>query len=724
MIKTLICVLLLLFITSSAVISAAPKPSFSIGRILDNIPFYMPASTTQDSEGNLFIADTGYNVIRKIDTNNVATIFAGIQSMQGAYSGDGGPPTGIKMFSPYYMAFASNGDLYWTESNNCIIRKYSKVDGIVTTIAGIALQCADGGDGGLASVATLRNPTGLTFTANGDLLVATSLSIRKIDVNGIITTLTYPNPPNECDYSGDGGLASNARVCGPQALLYHAPTGDIYWAEYGTNRIRKITSSTNIISTVAGTVIYLGYSGDNGPANQAQLSGPYGMVIDKAGNLYFTEVWGMRIRFVSAQSGNISTIAGNGQNGFSGDGGDPLNAALGYVSGISQLNDGSLIFTSQNSVVRKLGPSCSNGMVYNKNNGGCECPTGYKFTPDQSACEVVCAWPNGVVNGPTPIVSSNLLANGIELSVKFARTDATSYAHVMKIGSFNFNAASCVLSGSEIALTLTNSSSCTDSYTTGLISFDSLIANPSVSQIQLTSNVAVTDYRALMYFAVNVTLEQGIPENRIVHIPLNVDYQIIVQPTINGTLQATMSLSDTNGQSQTKFTTNDKVNVNILSGTSLGSNKLSISDAFFCCFKQFTASISYNPSQGQFGCSKYDSATMEVWSTLIANSAASGNLQTVLNPSSGNTASFSFQLLSSIFPAKESPYSTSCFIQSNVGISPSVRSVSVISSVNPTEVDSMLVVNIPQGTKVVSKASSVIYSTFLIALLFVIMFSL
>ena len=173
----------------------------------------MPASTTQDSEGNLFIADTGYNVIRKIDTNNVATIFAGIQSMQGAYSGDGGPPTGIKMFSPYYMAFASNGDLYWTESNNCIIRKYSKVDGIVTTIAGIALQCAtDSGDGGLASVATLRNPTGLTFTANGDLLVATTLSIRKIDVNGIITTLTYPNPPNECDYSGDGGLASNARV--------------------------------------------------------------------------------------------------------------------------------------------------------------------------------------------------------------------------------------------------------------------------------------------------------------------------------------------------------------------------------------------------------------------------------------------------------------------------------------------------------------------------------
>lgn len=147
-------------------------------------------------------------------------------------------------------------------------------------------------------------------------------------MNVIIVEMVAWHPTPESGKFFFDNLAFDIFHSGPQALLYHAPTGDVYWAEYGTNRIRKITSSTNIISTVAGTVIYLGYSGDNGPANQAQLSGPYGMVIDKAGNLYFTEVWGMRIRFVSAQSGNISTIAGNGQNGFSGDGGDPLNAAL------------------------------------------------------------------------------------------------------------------------------------------------------------------------------------------------------------------------------------------------------------------------------------------------------------------------------------------------------------------------------------------------------------
>ena len=179
--------------------------------------------------------------------------------------------------------------------------------GIISTAAGTG-AAGYTGDGGLATAAQLNFPYRIAFDALGDMYFSDYLShvIRMVRKStGIISTVAGTGAAG---YTGDGGLATSAKLSGPTGLAFDA-TGNMYIAESGNSVIRMVLQSTGIISTVAGTGEY-GYTGDGGLATLATLSYPHGIAIDSSGNLYIADSINHRIRMVLKSTGIISTVAG------------------------------------------------------------------------------------------------------------------------------------------------------------------------------------------------------------------------------------------------------------------------------------------------------------------------------------------------------------------------------------------------------------------------------
>jgi uncharacterized protein (TIGR03437 family) len=262
-----------------------------------------------DSAGNLYIADTNNNRIRKVSGGIITTV-AGNGTP--GFSGDSGPATSIQLSAPSGVAVDSAGNLYIADTNNNRIRKVS--GGIITTVAGNG-TLGFSGDGGPATSAQLKEPYGVTVDSAGNLYIAEPYDnrIRKIS-GGIITTLAGNGTSG---FSGDGGPATSAQLAFPVGIAVDT-AGNLYIADGGF--VRKV--SGGIITTVAGGGIELG---DGGPATRAKL-GASGVAMDTAGNLYIADQGNERIRKVSG--GIITTIAGKGTLGFSGDGGPATSAQL------------------------------------------------------------------------------------------------------------------------------------------------------------------------------------------------------------------------------------------------------------------------------------------------------------------------------------------------------------------------------------------------------------
>ncbi|HEV2689466.1 MAG TPA: IPT/TIG domain-containing protein, partial [Bryobacteraceae bacterium] len=261
----------------------------------DNVPatkaqLFFPTQIAMDHAGNLYIADTYNHRIRKV-SNGVITTVAG-NGIYG-FSGDGGSATGARLNSPYGVAVDSAGNLYIADTYNKRIRKVS--NGVITTVAGGGSSF---GDNGPATSASLNLPTGVAVDSAGNLYIADG-SIREVS-NGVITTL-----------AGNGTSVAVDSA------------GNLYIADPSNSRIRKI--SNGVVTTVAGNGMF-GFGGDNGPATSAQLLGPSGIAVDSIGNLYIADTGNKRIRKVS--NGVITTIAGNGTPGFSGDNGPAISAQL------------------------------------------------------------------------------------------------------------------------------------------------------------------------------------------------------------------------------------------------------------------------------------------------------------------------------------------------------------------------------------------------------------
>jgi len=248
------------------------------------------------------------------------------------YSGDGGAATSAELNAPNDVAVDSAGNIYIADTLNDRIRKVTVSTGIITTVAG---NGAGGysGDGGSATSAEIFQPDGLAVDSAGNIYIADTFNyrVRKVTKStGIISTVAGDGTYG---YSGDGGLATSAELGEPTDVAVDA-AGNIYIADPGFARIRKVTVSTGIISTVAGNGTQ-GYSGDGGPATSAELSSPDGVTVDGAGNIYIADLYNERVRKVTVSTGIISTVAGDGTAGYSGDGGPATGAEIYYPDGLA-----------------------------------------------------------------------------------------------------------------------------------------------------------------------------------------------------------------------------------------------------------------------------------------------------------------------------------------------------------------------------------------------------
>jgi sugar lactone lactonase YvrE len=249
--------------------------------------------------GDIYIADTGNHVIRKVTAaTGVITTVAGNGSP--GSSGDGGPATSARLNSPRGIQVAANGDLYIGDRSNDKIRKVTAATGIITTYAGTGTA---GYVDGPAATARFRHPQGIHLTSAGDLYVAdaNNHAIRKISAAGTVTTVAGTGTAG---YTGNGGLATSARLRNPEAV-HLAPSGDLFIADTGNNVIRRVAVGSGIISTIAGTGT-AGFSGDGGPAISARLDSPRGLAIAPSGVYFIADKDNHRIRRVA---GALAVVA-------------------------------------------------------------------------------------------------------------------------------------------------------------------------------------------------------------------------------------------------------------------------------------------------------------------------------------------------------------------------------------------------------------------------------
>jgi len=308
-----------------------------------------PASSAQigystgiafDAAGNLYLAETSNNVVSMISakTGFISTVAGNFTP---GYSGDGGPATSAQLNSPNGVAVDSAGNIYISDSENVVVRKVDAGSGVISTFAGVFENTGYSGDlgnGGPATSALLNYPLGLAIDSEGNLYIADNgdAEVRKVDAKtGIITAFAGTSYPG---YSGDGGFATGTKLEYPIALAFGS-NGDLFIADNGESRIRKVSAKTGIISTVAGNGDY-GYSGDGLLAKDAQIA-PQGLAVDPAGNLYISN-WPGAVREISAATSTISTIAGNSSSNLLGDGGSATMALLDDPQGVALDASGNL----------------------------------------------------------------------------------------------------------------------------------------------------------------------------------------------------------------------------------------------------------------------------------------------------------------------------------------------------------------------------------------------
>jgi len=273
------------------------------------------------------------------------------------YSGDGGAATMAELNVNNCTTFDDAGNMYITDAYNYRIRKVG-TDGIISTYAGTGVLGFTP-DGFPATASGVSEPFGITTDTHNNIFFAdfAQKRIRKIDPSGIMTTVAGTGVGG---ITGDGGPATDAELFGPLGIAV-APTGEIYISN--PHSIRKIDAS-GIITTIAGSGITYGFSGDGGPATAALLSGPAQIAIDGAGNILFADAGNCRIRKIDG-TGTITTIAGSGPSGvtsglggFSGDGGPATNALLNTPSGLAVDDAGNIYIADQyNYRIRKIDAS-------------------------------------------------------------------------------------------------------------------------------------------------------------------------------------------------------------------------------------------------------------------------------------------------------------------------------------------------------------------------------
>jgi uncharacterized protein (TIGR03437 family) len=311
-----------------------------------------PSNMVFDPEGNLYIADSANNRVRRVSPGGVIVTVAG--TGVAGYSGDGGPATSAMLNSPEGLAADADGNVYIADTKNNRIRKLLP-SGTIISIAGNG-NAAFFGDGGPANSASIHAPEALYSAGGGHIYIADTGNqrVRELLPDGTITTVAGNGVQGA---AGDGGAAISAQLSLPAGVTLDA-AGNIYIADQGNNRVRMV-STNGTISTFAGAATFA--LGDGGPASGAQLSAPASVALDAAGNVYIADSGHNRIRVVSG--GTINTLAGTGVCCYEGDGGPASAAQLNSPWGLLVDSSGRVfVADSGNNAIRLIQATPTGGL--------------------------------------------------------------------------------------------------------------------------------------------------------------------------------------------------------------------------------------------------------------------------------------------------------------------------------------------------------------------------
>jgi sugar lactone lactonase YvrE len=318
-----------------------------------------PTGLFVDASNNLFIADSGNNVIREVDHSSLKITTVAGTGVAG-FSGDTGAATSAQLSNPNGVFVDASNDIFIADSGNQVIREV--VGTTINTIAGTHNVAGFSGNGGLATAAVFHNPLSVSLDSSGNIYVADhdNNEIREIvKATGNIQDFAG-SPAGAFGATGDTGVATAALLHGPSAVFVDA-NNNVFIADTTNSEIREVTFVNGKIIRVAGNGLS-GFTGDGGPATAAELSSPLGVFVDTTGNVVISDTANHFERQVVAASGNIHGIAGNGQLSFSGDGAVALNAALNLPAGIAV--DGPrdiFIADTANNVIREV--VASSGLI-------------------------------------------------------------------------------------------------------------------------------------------------------------------------------------------------------------------------------------------------------------------------------------------------------------------------------------------------------------------------
>jgi hypothetical protein len=295
---------------------------------------FNPISVSATADGGFLVAELGGPRVRKVSANGTITTVAG-NGRQG-FSGDGGPATEAQLSNPSSVAPTADGGFLIADTSNNRVRRVSP-SGTIATVAGTGTS-GFSGDGGPATGAKLFNPISVSVTADGGFLIAEldGERVRKVSPSGTITTVAGDGTQG---FSGDGGAATAAQLDHPFGVAATADGGFLI-ADRNNFRVRRV-SPAGTITTVAGDGTS-GFSGDGGPASAAQLTDPQAIAATGDGGFLIGEPIGEVVRRVSP-AGTITTIAGDGTVGFSGDGGPATAAQLNFPTGVSATTGGGFL---------------------------------------------------------------------------------------------------------------------------------------------------------------------------------------------------------------------------------------------------------------------------------------------------------------------------------------------------------------------------------------------
>ncbi len=287
-----------------------------------------PFGVARGPDEALYVCDTMNHVIRKIDRNGVITTVAG--AGRKGFSGDGGPALEATLNEPYEVRFNKQGDMFFVERLNHVVRRVDSKTRIITTVAGSG-EAGFSGDGGAARRATLNQPHSIQFDRNGDLFICDILNhrIRKIDMKtGVITTFAGTG---EKKPTPDGAKIAGTPLNGPRAIDFDR-RGDMWLALREGNAVYRLDMNAGTIHHVAGTGAK-GFTGNGGPAKLATLSGPKGLSIAPNGDVYLADTESHSIRMIDVRKQTIELIAGTGARGDGADG-DPLSCQMARPHGV------------------------------------------------------------------------------------------------------------------------------------------------------------------------------------------------------------------------------------------------------------------------------------------------------------------------------------------------------------------------------------------------------